>query len=350
MNKLIKLLSLLFIFFVLKIDAQSINQNTDKKLKSLEYRIIGPFRGGRSCAVAGLPTKNNVYYFGGTGGGVWKTEDSGVHWNNVSDGYFGGSIGAVSVSESDPGIVYVGTGEETVRGNVSSGNGVWKSEDAGKTWQHIGLAKTRHISRIRIHPKNPDIVLIAAMGNLYIPNPERGIYKSWDGGKTWKNVLFVNDSVGAIDLCFDPTNPKVIYANTWRVQRNSYSLSSGGPGSSIWKSINGGDTWKEIKKNKGLPEGIWGISTISVCPSKPDRLYAMIENEHGGLYRSDDAGETWEKVNDNRELRQRAWYFSRVQTDPADPNTVYVLNVSLHKSTDGGKTFKTMPNGHGDHH
>ncbi|MBK7305160.1 MAG: glycosyl hydrolase [Saprospiraceae bacterium] len=341
---------LILLLFGFSMQSQNIFNPFEKYYSAIEWRHIGPFRGGRSCAVTGLVNQPNTYIMGSTGGGVWKTSDSGKTWKNISDSYFGGSIGAVAISESDPNILFAGTGEETVRGNVSSGEGVWRSEDGGKTWVFSGLKNTRHISRIRIHPKNANLVYLAAMGDLYKPNSDRGIYKSIDGGKNWKKVLFVNDSAGAVDLIFDPSLPRIMYATTWKVQRSPYSLESGGKGSSMWKSTDGGETWREIRQNKGLPEGIWGISCITICPTLPDRLYAMIENENGGLFRSDDGGDSWEKINESRDLRQRAWYFSRLQADPLDPNTVYVLNVSFHKSTDGGKSFKTISTQHGDNH
>ena len=244
------LLSLIIIFqFIIAIGQSPINPY-EKYFKSVKWREIGPYRGGRSCAVTGVINKPNLFYMGSTGGGVWKTTNGGESWNNISDGYFGGSIGAISVSEQDANIIYVGTGEETVRGNVSSGNGIWKSDDAGKSWTNIGLQNTKHISRIRIHPKNSDIILVAAMGNIYMPSPERGIYKSIDGGKTWKRTLFASDSAGAIDLVIDPSNPKICYANLWQFQRTPYSLSSGGNYSALYKSIDGGETWINKKQEK----------------------------------------------------------------------------------------------------
>jgi len=347
MKRLFYIISIFSIHYTLF--SQNINPN-ETKYKAVKWREIGPYRGGRSCAVTGVLHKSNLYYMGSTGGGVWKTENSGSSWVNVSDGFYGGSIGSIAVADSDPNVIYVGTGEQTVRGNVSSGDGIWKSENSGKTWTHIGLNKTRHITRIRIHPKNADIVLIAALGNIYTPNPDRGIFKTIDGGKTWKKTLYVSDSAGAVELTMDPSNPKIWYANTWQVQRTPYSLSSGGKYSSLWKSIDSGEHWTEIKNNQGLPKGIWGISTLSICQSMPDRIYSMIEHEQGGLFRSDDAGTTWQKMNDSRDLRQRAWYFSRVNVDPLNPDVVYVQNVSFHKSIDGGKTFKTIPTDHADHH
>lgn len=318
---------------------------------SLEYRLIGPFRGGRSAAVTGVPGEPNLFYFGATGGGVWKTTDGGRAWENISDGYFGGSIGAVEVAKSDPNVIYVGGGEKTVRGNVSSGYGVWKTEDAGKTWKQMGLEKTRHIPRLKVHPTNHDIVYAAVMGNIYKPTQERGIYKSTDGGKSWKQVLFVNDHAGAVDLTLDPTNPRILYASTWRVQRTPYSLSSGGDGSALWKSTDSGETWTEISKNEGFPQDTLGIIGVTVSPKNSDRVWAIVENkEKGGLYRSDDGGKKWTLVNDERKLRQRAWYYTRVYADTEDEDVVYVLNVQYHKSVDGGKTFNTFNAPHGDHH
>ncbi|WP_318343293.1 WD40/YVTN/BNR-like repeat-containing protein [Flagellimonas baculiformis] len=318
---------------------------------SLEYRLIGPFRGGRSAAVTGVPGEPNLFYFGATGGGVWKTTDGGRTWENISDGYFGGSIGAVEVAKSDPNVIYVGGGEKTVRGNVSSGYGVWKTEDAGKTWKSVGLENTRHIPRLRVHPTDHNIVYAAVMGDIYKPAKDRGIYKSTDGGASWKKVLFVNDQAGAVDLTFDPNNPRILYASTWRVQRTPYSLSSGGEGSALWKSTDSGETWTEISKNEGFPKDTLGIIGVSVSPKNSDRVWAIVENkEKGGLYRSDDGGKKWTLVNSDRSLRQRAWYYTRVYADAEDVDKVYVLNVSYHRSTDGGKTFESFNAPHGDHH
>ena len=320
-------------------------------LQSLTWRNIGPFRGGRSCAVTGVPGKPNLFYFGSTGGGVWRTIDAGNTWENISDGFFGGSIGAIAVSPSDNNVIYVGQGEETVRGNVSSGFGVWKTIDGGKTWQHMGLDESRHIGRIRIHPQNPDIVFVAAMGNLYKDTEERGVYKSVDGGKTWKRVLFSDPGSGAVEVTFDPGNPRHLYASTWTVRRTPYSLSSGGAGSKLWKSTDQGETWEELSDNPGFPKGLLGIIGVTVSPANSDRVWAMVENEpDGGVYRSDDAGATWKRVNNDRSLRQRSWYYSRIYADTKDPNKVYVMNVSYQTSTDGGVTFKGRNAPHGDHH
>lgn len=317
---------------------------------SLQYRCVGPFRGGRSAAVCGVPGKPNLFYFGSTGGGVWRTQDGGNTWGNISDGFFGGSIGSIAVSDSDPNVIYVGGGEATVRGNVSYGYGIWKSEDAGKTWKNMGLPNSRHIPRIRIHPHNPDLVYAAVLGDLYKSSDERGLYRSKDGGKTWEKILFANADAGAMEVILDPSNPRNLYVSTWRVRRTPYSLESGGEGSALWKSTDGGDTWKNISANKGLPEGIWGIVGIAVSPVNNNRVWALIENENGGVYRSDDGGDTWRKLNDDRKLRQRAWYYTRIYADTKDQEIVYVVNVDYHKSTDGGVTFKDYEAPHGDHH
>ena len=318
--------------------------------KGLEWRHIGPFRGGRSAAVTGVPGKPNLYYMGTTGGGVWRTMDAGNTWENISDGFFGGSIGAVAVSEWDNNVIYVGGGEVTVRGNVSSGTGMYKSEDAGKTWTAIGLEKAMHIPRIRIHPKNPDIVYAAVLGDLYKSGNERGVYKSTDGGKSWKRILFANADAGAVDLVLDPNNPRIMYASTWRVRRTPYSLESGGNGSALWKSTDGGETWKELTDKPGLPKGMWGISGVTVSPANSERVWAIIENQDGGVFRSDDGGETWKKTNDDRSLRQRAWYYTRIYADTQDEDGVYVVNVAYHQSKDGGKSFTSAYAPHGDHH
>ena len=345
-TKILFLLTTLFCSFFS--EAQTVNEDL---YDALEYRLIGPFRGGRSAAVTGVPDQPNLFYFGATGGGVWKTLNGGRTWENISDGYFGGSVGSISVAESDKNVIYVGGGEKTVRGNVSSGYGVWKSVDAGKTWKASGLEKSRHISRIRIHPINPDIVYAAVMGNLYKGTQERGVYKSTDGGKTWTKKLFANEDAGAVDLTFDPNNPRILYASTWNIRRTPYSLSSGGDGSALWKSTDEGETWTEISKMKGFPEGTLGIIGVTVSPVNSERVWAIVEHkDKGGLYRSEDGGESWSQVNDERKIRQRAWYYTRVYADTQDEDVVYVLNVRYHKSENGGKSFETYNAPHGDHH
>ncbi|MEH6512062.1 WD40/YVTN/BNR-like repeat-containing protein [Maribacter arcticus] len=318
---------------------------------SLEYRSIGPYRGGRSAAVTGVPGEPNLFYFGAAGGGVWKTLDGGRTWDNISDGYFGGSIGAVEVAKSDPNVIYVGGGEKTLRGNVSSGYGVWKTEDGGKTWATAGLEKSRHVPRLRVHPTDYNTVYAAVLGDIYKPTKDRGVYKSIDGGKNWKQVLFVNEQAGAVDLTFDPNNPRILYASTWHAQRTPYSLISGGDGSALWKSVDSGETWTEISKNEGFPKDTLGIIGVAVSPKNSERVWAIVENkEKGGLYRSEDGGKTWSVVNEERKIRQRAWYYTRVYADTQDEDVVYVLNVNYHKSTDGGKSFNTFNAPHGDHH
>jgi photosystem II stability/assembly factor-like uncharacterized protein len=320
-------------------------------LKNLQFRNIGPWRGGRVTAVAGLNNNPNVYYFGATGGGIFKTTDGGVNWENVSDGFFKtGSVGAIAVADSDPNVIYAGMGESPVRGNVSHGDGMYKSQDGGKTWKHIGLGDTRQIGRIRVHPKDPNLAYVAAMGHLFGPNAERGVFRTKDGGKSWEKVLFKSDKAGAFDLIFDPGNPNVIYATFWQIKRTPYSLESGGEGSGIYKSMDAGDTWTEISQNRGLPKGPLGKIGITVSPANTNRVWAMVEAKDGGLYRSDDAGDTWARVSDNPQIRQRPWYYSRVYADSQNADTVYLTNVQFHKSIDGGRTFSTVSTPHGDNH
>lgn len=356
-----RILLITFLILLVAFDAESQRKKGKKSTSSLttidsqlyegmQWRNIGPFRGGRSTTVTGVPGKPTLFYMGSTGGGVWRTKDGGQTWENISDGYFGGSIGAVAVSEWDNNVIYVGGGEKTVRGNVSSGWGMWKSVDAGQTWKKLGMEKTRHISRIRIHPKNPDLVYAAVMGDLYKSSTERGVYRSKDGGISWEKVLYANADAGAVDLTFDPSNPRILYASTWRIRRTPYSLESGGEGSALWKSTDGGDTWTNISKNEGLPGGTWGISGVAVSPVNSNKVWALIENAKGGVYQSEDAGKTWKLINKERKLRQRAWYYTRIYADTQDEDIVYVMNVRYHKSIDGGKTYKTYNAPHGDHH
>jgi photosystem II stability/assembly factor-like uncharacterized protein len=339
------------VFAQKKKDKNDVILQFDEKLYSgLQWRNIGPFRGGRSAAVTGVPGKPMLFYMGGTGGGVWRTSNGGSTWENISDGYFGGSIGAVAVSESDNNVIYVGGGEETIRGNVSSGNGVWKSLDAGDTWTHVGLARSKHIPRIRIHPTNPDVVYAAVLGDIYQASEEKGVYRSKNGGESWEKILFASKNAGAIDLTFDPTNPRVMYASTWNVRRTPFSLSSGGEGSALYKSKDGGDTWELLSDNKGFPTGTLGIIGVSVSPVNPHRVWALVEADKGGLFRSDNGGLTWTLVNDDRKIRQRAWYYTRVYADTEDEDKVHVLNVQYFQSEDAGVTFKAFNTPHGDHH
>ncbi|HYE55983.1 MAG TPA: hypothetical protein VD996_14125, partial [Chitinophagaceae bacterium] len=325
---------------------------TDSMLMAkVKYRLVGPFRGGRSAAVAGSYTNKNTFYFGATGGGVWKTTDGGSNWKNISDKYFGGTIGAVAVAPSDESIIYVGEGENTMRGNVSEGlNGMWRSDDGGRSWRNIGLKEGRHIIRVIIHPKNPDIAWAAVMGHLFGPNEERGVYKTTDGGKSWKRTLYVNNQTGASDLVMEPGNPNVFYAGTWRVIRTPYSLESGGEGSGLWKSTDGGETWTNISTKKGLPKGIWGIVGVAVAPSNTDKVYALVENASGGMFMSNDGGETWTLTSSDNNIRQRAWYYTKVFVDPKNENLVYAPNVGFMRSRDGGRTWQGVRTPHSDHH
>ncbi|MGB8510771.1 MAG: hypothetical protein WCD76_20535, partial [Pyrinomonadaceae bacterium] len=333
-------------------EAERSNSSAEKNpFKPLAYRQIGPFRGGRVSAVAGVAGQPMVYYFGATGGGVWKTTDGGATWEPVSDATFKtGSVGAVAVADSDPNVVYVGMGEETLRGNVSHGDGVYKSTDAGRTWKKSGLEDTRHIARVRVHPKNPDLVYVAAIGHAFGANTERGVFRSKDGGRTWEKILYRGDKAGAVDLVLDATNPNIMYAALWEVVRKPWTFESGGPTSGIFKSTDGGDTWTELTRNAGLPRGLVGRVGITVSPANPDRLWAIIEAEDGGVFRSDNAGKTWTRVNEQRNLRQRAWYYSRIYADPQNAESVYVLNTGFYRSNDGGRTFANISVPHGDNH
>ena len=336
--------------FIQSLSAQS-NYPVDSLLfNTYGFRCIGPFRGGRVSGVCGDYQNKQTYYMGATGGGVWKTIDGGNNWQNISDGFFGGSIGSVAVCPTDPLLIYVGTGENTLRGNVSEGNGMWKSTDGGRSWKFSGLPDSRHITKIQFHPKNPDIVYCAATGHLFGPNEERGIFRTSDGGKTWKKILFINNETGCVDIVMDPTRPEVLYASSWQVLRTPYSLISGGAGSGIWKSTDGGDTWTNLSKNKGIPKDTLGNIGLAIAPSNPDILYAMIESKQGGLYRSIDAGKTWTKQSDDAKILQRGWYFNKVFVDPKQENLVYICNVGFHKSPDGGKTIQGVSTGHADHH
>jgi len=321
-------------------------------LATYKWRNVGPDRGGRSIAVSGVKGRPNEAYFGAVGGGLWKTSDGGETWAPVTDGQVhSASVGAVAVSESNPDIVFIGMGETCIRGNIMAGDGVYKSTDAGKTWTHVGFERSENISKIRIHPTNPDIIFVAAFGKHSAPNAERGVYKSTDGGKSWRRVLFRNDSTAAIDITIDRTNPDVLYAALWEAYRKEYTMSSGGSGSGLFKSTDGGETWTEITRNPGLPAGLIGRIGVSVSPVNPNRVYALVENTKGGLFKSDDAGATWSLATDKRDVRQRAFYYTHVTADSKNADVVYMLNTSAFRSNDQGKTMVSVGNGtHGDFH
>ncbi len=337
-----------------RVAAQSAGSDTldPAVLSAYKWRSIGPARGGRSIAVSGVKGRRNESYFGAVGGGLWKTADGGANWAPVTDGQIkSGSVGAVAVSESNPDVVFIGTGESCIRGNIQPGDGIYKSSDAGKTWVHLGFDDVDAISKIRIHPTNADIVFVAAFGRYGQPSAERGVFKSADGGKTFRKVLFRDDKTGAVDIAIDRNNPTVMYASLWEAYRVEYQMSSGGPGSGLFKSTDGGDTWKEITRNPGLPQGLVGKIGIAVSGADSSRLYALVENENGGLFSSDDAGASWKLINPGRNIRQRAFYYTHVFADPKDKDTVYALNTSAFRSTDGGKTLTQIGVGtHGDYH
>jgi photosystem II stability/assembly factor-like uncharacterized protein len=320
----------------------------DDLLKGLKYREIGPFRGGRSLTAAGIPGDPNIYYFGATGGGVWKSTDGAMTWQPIFDDQGTSSIGSVALAPSDPNVVYVGTGEACIRGNISHGDGVYKSVDGGKTWKNTGLKDSRAIGRVIVNPKNPDIAYVAALGHPFGPNQERGVFRTMDGGKTWEKVLYKDENTGAIDIAFDPHNANILFASLWEARRTPWTLSSGGLGSGLYRSNDAGATWKRLEEH-GLPKGPYGRIGVAVAANS-DRVYALIEANEGGLYRSDDGGGEWQRVNPSRDIQQRFWYYGHVTADPVDPDTVYFMNVDFYKSTDGGRSLNKVKVPHGDNH
>ncbi|HMS55258.1 MAG TPA: hypothetical protein PKA27_07625 [Fimbriimonadaceae bacterium] len=339
-------------FVSLLVVAQAIGQTVDSKVyEAMRWREVGPYRGGRSVAVSGVPGKPDDFYMGTCGGGLWKTTNSGQSWSCVSDGFFEtGSVGAIGVSESNSDVVYVGMGETDIRGNITHGDGVYKTTDGGKTWTNVGLRATKYIARVKVHPTDPNTVYVAALGPVYGASSERGIYKTKDGGLSWEKILYVDDRSGGIDLVLDPKDPDALYAATWTAWRTPFSLNSGGPGSKLWKSINGGSTWMDLSSNIGMPAGPLGKIGIAVSGADSKRLYASIEAHDGGIFKSEDAGKSWTRTNEDRNWRQRAWYYSRIFADPKNVDTVYILNVGFGKSTDGGKTFRGIGVPHSDNH
>jgi photosystem II stability/assembly factor-like uncharacterized protein len=318
--------------------------------EGMKYRLVGPFRGGRVLAVAGVPGREDTYYFGAVAGGMWKTTDGGLNWTPLWDKFpeASPSVGAIAIAPSDPNVIYVGSGEACIRGNIVMGNGIYKSTDAGKTWKYTGLRDTYSIGRMIVHPKDPNLVYVAALGHPFGPNTTRGIFRSRDGGKTWQRILYVDDKTGGIDIQFDFSNPNILFAGMWQTVRKPWTMESGGPGSGLYRSADGGDTWTKLT-GKGLPEGILGRIGVATT-SNPNRIYALIEAEKGGLFRSDDGGEKWQLINDDRRYRQRAWYYTHVFADPKNPDVVYILNTGTYRSIDGGKTFTQIRTPHGDNH
>ncbi len=315
------------------------------------WRLVGPHRGGRVAAVAGDPSDPLVYYFGAAAGGIWKTDDAGLSWKNVSDGFLTtASVGALAVAAADSNVIYAGTGEACIRGNVSYGDGVYRSDDAGMSWRNLGLHDTRHIARVRVHPNDPDLVYVAALGHAFGPSGERGVYRSTDGGHRFERILFRDENSGAVDLSLDPQNPRILYAALWDARRYPWKLVSGGPGSSLYRSVDGGESWVELTDRPGLPDGLKGRIGVACSPAQAGRVWAAVESKEGGLFRSDDRGESWRRVSDRPDLVQRPWYYMHLFAHPTDPETVYVLNLGVWRSPDGGEHFEEVPNPYGDNH
>ena len=318
---------------------------------ALDYRMIGPFRGGRSSAVTGIAGQPDTYFMGTTGGGVWKTTNAGQDWHNISDGQFDASaIGGIDVANSDPNVLYVGTGSACMRGNIQTGRGVYKSTDGGDSWSYVGLEEAGLIGKVAVHPKDPDVAYVAAVGHPFDSNEQRGVFRTTDGGDTWEKVLYISDSTGVVDLALNPKNPREIYAGLWTAKRTPWTMVSGSSEGGIYKSTDGGDNWSRLKK--GLPGGVVGKTSVAVSPAQPSRVWALIEapEPKGGLYRSDDHGKTWTQINDSRKHLQRAWYYTHIYAHPTDPNTVYSLNTRFYESVDGGKSFEAYGVPHGDEH
>ncbi len=355
-NKFKAFTNCIVVFIILtnfNVNAQPFNNaDTSSPFKGMNWRNIGPNRGGRSLGIAGSSKRKLEYYFGAVGGGLWKTTDGGLNWKPVTDGQITcSSVGAVAVSESNPDIVYIGTGETEFRGNIMQGDGVYKSIDAGKTWKNIGLKNSQSISRVRIHPTNSDIVYVSVLGHAFGPNEERGVFKTIDGGKSWNKVLYKGDKAGAADLVIDPKNPDNIYATIWEVYRTPYKMWADVGTSGLFKSTDGGASWTELTKNPGMSKGPVGKIGVTLSPADPNRVWAIVEANDGGLYRSDDGGNNWKLVNNERKLRQRAFYYSRIVADPLNKDAIYGLNVDFYKSVDGGVTFKqSIRVPHGDNH
>src|SRR5499433_2180275 len=331
--------------------AKAEDEEGESPWKAMKYRLVGPYRGGRAVAVTGVIGHDNTYYFGSVAGGVWKTTDGGLNWTPIFDKTKGAAlaIGAIGMSESDPNVIYVGTGEACIRGNIVGGNGVYKSVDAGKTWNFVGLRDTHAIGRLIVNPKNPEIAFVAALGHPFGDNEERGIFRTRDGGKIWEKVLYRDGKTGGIDIAFDPSNANILFASLWQVKRSPWGMESGGPGSGLYRSAAGGTTWKEIKGH-GFPEGVKGRIGVAVSGAEPNRVWAIVEAEKGGVYRSDDGGESWQLLTDDHRFRQRAWYYSHIFADPKSADSVYILNTAAYRSNDGGRTFTSLRTPHGDNH